>query len=106
MNCTLWIQVVLCVVAVIAAVFAWLGYWNIHRHRVIYEIKKHRLTMPTRTISEGEQYAIARAELIEAINKDLKSGKYTILDIVQLEDDFHVFLGKIKKKQRESKSRN
>jgi len=90
----LYIQIGLFVLTTIATVFNVFSYVNTHRHRVIYEIKKHRLVMPT---GSKEDVYIAKADLIGKVNEDLRDGKYTILGIVPLQGDMHLFLGKIKK---------
>ena len=95
-NYTMWIQIFILVAQVIVAVvFGLIGYFKLYRHRVIYGIKRHSFHPPSFEPSYPE--SATERELGE-INKELVSGKYTILQMVaRTEYDIEVYLGQVKK---------
>jgi len=73
-------------------VVALVSYYTIYRHRVIYALKTAVLRMPR----EG----LERCPVLDTrhIDQELRTGKYTIIQIVKREDgDLEVILGQIKK---------
>ncbi len=84
-----WISVGILIVQIAVAV---VSYLTLHRHRVIYGIKTAVLRMPGGTPMD------VHALKIEHINKELISGKYTVLQLVErLDKDLEIILGQIKK---------
>ncbi len=84
-----WISVCILVVQIVVAL---VSYFTLHRHRVVYGIKTAVLRMPSGTVSD------VSALKTEHINNELKSGKYTILQLAERFDkDFEIILGQIKK---------
>lgn len=92
---TIYIQIGLLVASSIAATLAILSYLRIHRHRVIYSIKRYSLRLPSfEPHNTGDS-----EEKLEEINKDLVSCKYTILQMVALSEYYvDVYLGRVKKR--------
>jgi hypothetical protein len=76
---------------IIAIVF----YKTIYRHRVIYSIKTAVLRMPHGT---GDNINVLDTKHID---KELRDGKYTILQIVErdADKDLEIILGRIKKER-------
>ena len=74
-------------------VIAVVSYLTLHRHRVVYSIKTAVLRMPHGTSSDA--YALQT----DHIDKELRSGKSTILQIVErdADKDLEIILGRIKK---------
>jgi hypothetical protein len=89
MSWTNWFGVGVLLVQIIIAITS---YFTIHRHRAVYGMKTAVLRMP-----HGEALDVYSLNT-EHIDKDLKEGKYTILQIVERPDkDLEVILGQIKK---------
>ena len=87
-----WISVGILIVQIAVAV---ISYFTLHRHRVIYGIKTAVLRMPHGTPSD----AYAGVLQTDHIDKELRCGKYTILQIVErdADKDLEIILGQIKK---------
>ena len=85
-----WASVGLLVVQIIVAV---VSYLTLHRHRAVYGIKTAVLRMPRGT--KNDIYALRT----EHIDKQLRGGKYTILQIVEryADKDLEIIFGQIKK---------
>lgn len=85
-----WISAGILVVQIAVAV---VSYFTIYRHRAVYSIKTAVLRMPHGTATDV--YALQT----EHIDKELKGGKYTILQIVErdADKDLEIILGQIKK---------
>lgn len=67
-----------------------LGYFKIYRHRVVYGMDTEVLRMPT---GVGDDRYIST----ENINNRLRTGEYTVLQIVERPDkELEVILGQIK----------
>ena len=86
----LWISIGILIVQIVIAV---VSYLTLHRHRAIYGIKTAVLRMPHGTPSDA--YALRT----DHIDKELGSGKYTILQIVEraADKDLEIILGQLKK---------
>lgn len=95
----IWVSVGILVVQVIVAV---ISYLTIYRHRVVYGIKTTVLRMP-----HGTQWDI-QALKTEHIDKELQSGKYTVLQIIErdADKDLEIILGQIKKEGRKESGNN
>ncbi len=87
-----WISVGILIVQIAVAT---VSYLTLHRHRVIYSIKTAVLRMPHGTPSD----AYAAVLETDHIDKELRSGEYTILQIVErdADKDLEIILGRIKK---------
>lgn len=74
-------------------IVAYISYRTLHRHRVVYALKTAVLRMPHGTRTD------AHVLETEHIDKELESGKYTILQIVErdADKDLEIILGQIKK---------
>ena len=85
----IWVSIGILVAQVIIAIVTYL---KIYRHRSIYGIKTAVLRMPHGTSSDV--YALET----EHIDKDLRGGKYTILQIVEryADKDLEIIMGQIK----------
>jgi len=85
----IWPSVGILVAQIVIAVVT---YFTAHRHRVIYGIKTAVLRMPHGTPTDV--YALQT----DHINKELESGKYTILQVVEraADQDLEIILGQIK----------
>ncbi len=85
-----WASVGLLVVQIIVAV---VSYLTLHRHRAVYGIKTAVLRMPSGI--KNDIYALRT----EHIDKQLRGGKYTILQIVEryADKDLEIIFGQIKK---------
>ncbi|MFC2007693.1 hypothetical protein ACFLVB_03755, partial [Chloroflexota bacterium] len=88
--CMIWISVGILIVQII---IAFVAYFTLYRHRVIYSIETDVLRMPKGT--ESDIHALRK----EHINKRLQEGKYTILQIVERnsDKDLEIIYGQIKK---------
>jgi hypothetical protein len=84
-----WISAGILAVQIAVAV---VSYFTIYRHRAVYGIKTAVLRMPRGT--HDDIYLRT-----DHINKELKGGKYTILQIVEryADKDLEIILGQIKK---------
>ena len=92
--CMIYIQIGLLIVSLIAAGLAILSYLRIHRHRVIYSIKRYGLRLPSFEPSYPESETEKK---IREIDKELVSGRYTIIQIVpRNEYEVEVYLGQVK----------
>lgn len=91
-----WIQIIILAAQVILGIIIGLvSYFKIHRHRVIYNIKRCSFHPPSFEPSYPESET---QKAIDLINEDLVTGKYTILQMIALtEYDVEVYLGQIKK---------
>ena len=90
----IWIQAG---ILVVTAIIGLVTYLTAHRHRVIYGISTDVLRMPHGDLSD--RFALETKH----INKKLKSGEYTILQIVERPDDeWEIIYGRIKKSKREA----
>ena len=87
-----WISVGILIVQIGVAV---ISYLTLHRHRVVYAIKTAVLRMPQGTFSDTYTGVLET----DHIDKELRSGKYTILQIVErhADKDYEIILGRIKK---------
>jgi len=85
-----WISAGILIAQIVIAV---VSYFTLHRHRVIYSIKTAVLRMPTGSAMD------IHALKTEHIDGILKSGKYTVLQIVEryADKDLEIILGQIKK---------
>lgn len=95
-NPTVWIQIVILAAQVIAGLtIALLSYFKIYRHRAIYSIKRMSIRAPSFEPSYPESETQRE---IEGINRQLVSGKYTILQMVaRTEYDIDVYMGQVKR---------
>lgn len=95
-NVVTWIQIAILVIQVaVAIIFGLIAYFKIYRHRVVYSIRRIGLRAPSFEPSYPES---ATQEEIEGINKQLASGKYTILQMVaRTEYDIDVYMGQVKR---------
>ena len=95
-NAVTWIQVsILAAQVVVAVIFGLIAYFKIYRHREIYSIKRIGLRAPSFQPSYPESETQRE---IEGINRQLASGKYTILQMVaRTEYDIDVYVGQVKR---------
>ena len=86
----IWVSVALLVVQMIIAI---VSYLTLYRHRVIYKLETAVLRMPKGM--KDDIYSLNT----ENIDKKLKSGKYTVIQIVErdADKDLEIILGQIKK---------
>jgi hypothetical protein len=79
-------------ILLVQIVVALISYFTIHRHRAVYGMKTSVLRMP-----HGDALDI-HALNTEHIDKFLKDGKYTVLQIVERSDkDLEIILGQTRK---------
>jgi len=91
-NAVTWIQIGILAIHVGVAVIA---YFKVYRHRVIYSIKRIGFRAPSFEPSYSESET---QKEIEGINRQLVSGKYTILQMVaRTEYDIDVYMGQVKR---------
>lgn len=95
-NYTIWVQISLLAAQVVVVVlFGLIAYFKIYRHRIIYGIKRYSFHPPT---FEPRYPESETEKQLGEINKELVSGKYTILQMVaRTEYDIEVYLGQVKK---------
>ena len=95
-NAVTWIQIAILVIQVgVAVIFGLIAYFKIYQHRVIYSIKRIGLRAPSFEPSYPESET---QKEIEGINRQLASGKYTILQMVaRTEYDIDVYMGQVKR---------
>ena len=86
----IWVSIGILVVQLIIAI---VSYLTIHRHRSIYSIKTAVLRMP-----QGTRDDIIALDT-KHIDKDLRDGKYTVLQVVERYVDKHleIVMGQIKR---------
>ena len=86
----IWISVGIIVTQIIIAVFS---YFKLYRHRAVYSLSTAVLRMP-----HGSRDDVLAFET-KHIDDKLKSGKYTVLQILerQADKDLEIILGQIKK---------
>ena len=85
----IWVQVGILVCTIITFLVT---YFTAYRHRMIYAIDTDVLSAPYG--NDSDKYALNTSH----INDKLKSGKYTILQIVQRPDkSWEIIYGQIKK---------
>ena len=91
-----WLIVISVLLVIIQIIIAWLTYQNVHRHRIIHEIKRYDYHTPSS--SPPFLYSNSQSEdYFAQINNELKTGKFTILQMVaRNEYDIDVYLGRIK----------
>jgi hypothetical protein len=82
------------VILIVNGTIALLGYFKIYRHRVIYSIDTEVLRMPTGAL--GDKHIST-----EGINKRLRTGEYTVLQVVERRDrELEIILGQIKESKK------
>jgi hypothetical protein len=88
----LWISVGILLVQIAIAV---VSYFTTYRHRVVYGIKTAVLRMPHGTPIDAYSPILQT----DHIDKELRGGKYTILQIIErdADKDLEIILGQIKK---------
>ena len=81
------------IILIVQIVVAAVSYRTIHRNRAIYSLKTHVYRLPNGVDDFGD---VCNPE---QINKDLVSGKYTIVQVVHrpADSDLEIVLGQIKK---------
>lgn len=86
----IWVSVGILVAQIIIAI---VGYLTTYRHRSIYGIKTAVLRMP-----HGTRLDIDALDT-KHIDKELRDGKYTVLQIVQrdADKDLEIIMGQIRK---------
>lgn len=88
-----WISVGILIVQIIIAV---VSYFTLYRHRVIYGLSTAVLRMPRGAPGSPGEVGVLETEHID---RKLRSGKYTVLQIVErhVDKDLEIILGRIKK---------
>ncbi|MFH1639294.1 MAG: hypothetical protein ABIB93_03155 [Chloroflexota bacterium] len=86
----IWVEVGILIAQIITAV---VSYFTIYRHRAVYSIKTAVLRMPHGTSLDRDALETSH------IDKLLKEGKFTILQIVErnADKDLEIIMGQIKK---------
>jgi hypothetical protein len=85
----IWIQ---CGILIVQIILVLVTYFTAYRHRVIYAIDTDVLRPPRGNLADKSALDTGH------INKKLKSGAYTILQIVERPDkEWEIIYGKIKK---------
>ena len=87
------VQIGILIVQVVLVLLTAVAYFTIYRHRVVYAIETDVLRAPHGT--PMDRFALEK----DHINKRLKKGEYTILQVIQRPDgDWEIIYGQIKSK--------